>query len=62
MEQINVEHRHGYGTEKLPIEQIIAKLPPFITPEVSHLTVFRANGDNRPFLVLEKIIYSILFL
>ena len=48
--QINVADRHGFGTEKLPVGQIIPQLPRFVTPEIGHLTVFRANGDNRPFL------------
>ncbi len=32
--QINVTDRHGYGTEKMPVEQIKLTLPKFITPDV----------------------------
>ena len=60
---INVSHRHGFGTEKIPVNQIIPQLPSFVTPEVTHLTVFRANGDNRPFLGLRNgSIFHIIFL
>lgn len=49
--EIDKSHRHSYGTEKLPISKIkCSKLPSCITPEVTHLDVFRANGDNRAFL------------
>ena len=61
--QINVADRHGFGTEKMPIKQIKVQLPRFITPEISHLTVFRANGDNRPFLGLRNgTIFHIIFI
>lgn len=61
--QINVADRHGFGTEKIPIDQIKPQLPRFVTPEITHLTVFRANGDNRPFLGLRNgTIFHIIFL
>jgi hypothetical protein len=61
--QINVAERHGFGTEKMPITQIKPQLPKFITPDVTHLLVFRANGDNRPFLGLRSgIIFHIIFI
>ena len=47
---IRASQRHGFGTEKIPVGEIKPMLPSFITPDVSHFTVFRANGDNRPFL------------
>jgi hypothetical protein len=60
--QINVADRHGFGTEKMPVKLIKPLLPRFITPEVSHLTVFRANGDNRPFLGLRNgTVFHIIF-
>ena len=60
---INVSDRHGFGTEKMPVDKIKPKLPNFITPEISHLTVFRANGDNRPFLGLRKgIVFHIIYI
>jgi hypothetical protein len=52
--EINTSNRHGFGTEKMPVGQIKPILPRFITPEITHLTVFRANGDNRPFLGLRR--------
>ena len=61
--QINIADRHGFGTEKIPVGQIKPQLPRFVTPEVTHLTVFRANGDNRPFLGLRNgIVFHIIFL
>lgn len=61
--QINVADRHGFGTEKMPIGQIKQDLPKFITPEIEYLLVFRANGDNRPFLGLRKgNIFHIIFI
>lgn len=61
--EINVSDRHGFGTEKMPVDKIKPQLPNFVTPEISHLTVFRANGDNRPFLGLRKgIVFHIIFI
>ena len=61
--QINIADRHGFGTEKMPVKQIKPQLPKFITPEITHLVVFRANGDNRPFLGLRSgIVFHIIFL
>lgn len=61
--QINVADRHGFGTEKMPVGAIKPDLPNFVTPDVTDLTVFRANGDNRPFLGLRKNnIFHIIFL
>jgi hypothetical protein len=60
---INATQRHGFGTEKMPIAQIIPNLPKFITPDIDFLTVFRANGDNRPFLGLRiGNIFHIIFI
>jgi len=61
--QINVADRHGFGTEKMPVTQIKPKLPKFVSPEITHLLVFRANGDNRPFLGLRKgTVFHIIFI
>ena len=61
--QINVADRHGFGTEKMPVKQIKPQLPRFISPEITHLLVFRANGDNRPFLGLRNgNVFHIIFL
>ncbi len=61
--QINVADRHGFGTEKMPVKQIKPQLPKFVTPEISHLLVFRANGDNRPFLGLRSgVVFHIIFI
>ena len=58
--QIRTSHRHAYGMEKIPKEQIIPKdkLPAFVTRE-AELTVFRAAGDNRIFVGIQqnKIFY-----
>jgi hypothetical protein len=60
---INISHRHSFGTEKMPVKKIKPSLPKFITQDVDSLTVFRANGDNRPFLGLQKEnIFHIIFI
>jgi hypothetical protein len=61
--QISVSGRHQFGTEKMPISQIKPTLPKFVTPDVDALTVFRATGDNRPFLVLRRDnVFHIIFI
>jgi hypothetical protein len=61
--QIQAASRHGFGTEKMPIDQIKPQLPKFITPEITDLIVFRANGDNRPFLGLRNgNVFHVIFL
>jgi len=61
--QVNVSSRHSFGTEKISVTQIKPQFPRFVTPEITHLTVFRANGDNRPFLGLRNgIVFHIIFL
>lgn len=60
---IHTQDRHGYGTEKMPIGKIKKQLPNFITPDVSHLTVFRANSDNRPFLgIRNNNVFHVVFI
>lgn len=60
---IRVAHKHGIGTEKMPINRIKPQLPPFVTPDVTDLIVFRANGDNRPFLgLVNDHIFHVIFL
>lgn len=61
--KISIEKRHGFGTESIPVEQIKVKLPDFVSPDVKHLTVFRANGDNRPFLGIRNgNVFHIIFI
>ena len=53
--EIRNSAKHQFGTEKIKISDIKPKNHPrVITPEVEKLTVFRANGDNRPFLGIEE--------
>ena len=63
---IRTSHRHAYGLEKIPISQLNANIknfPPFITPEVKELDVFRATGDNRTFVGFQKNkVFHILFI
>lgn len=62
--EIRTSHRHAFGTEQLAYEQIKPKdkIPSFITPEIK-FTVFRAHGDNRPFLgIQDKNIFHIIFI
>ena len=61
--EIRKSHRHSFGTEKIPIEQIKVSIPNFITPDVKHLTVFRANGSNNVFVGhQEEHIFHIIFI
>jgi len=60
---IETSDKHGVGTEKIPIDKIKPQLPQFVTPDITHLTVFRANGDNRPFLgIRNEHVFHIIFL
>jgi hypothetical protein len=48
---INTAARHSFGYEKIPKKQLKpTSFPPIITEEVKELTVFRATGNNHPFL------------
>jgi hypothetical protein len=61
--KIRESRRHDYGLESLPKEQIKKRLPPFITPEVKKLHVFRACSDNRPFVGLQRDkVFHVLFI
>lgn len=61
--EISNADRHGFGTEKMPVNQIKLGLPKFITPDVKYLLVFRASGDNRPFLGLRNgTVFHIIFI
>lgn len=61
---IRTSQRHSFGTEQLEYNQIKPKdkIPSFITPETK-FTVFRAHGDNRPFLgIQDKNVFHIIFI
>ncbi len=61
--EIRKSNRHGIGVEKIPIHKIKPELPTCVTPEITELTVFRANGDNRPFLgIQERNAFRVLFI
>lgn len=51
--KIALSHRHSFGTEKIDVSQIKpkGKLPPFVTDDMK-LEVFRAAGNNLPFVGL----------
>lgn len=53
--EIRLSHKHAYGMESIPYNDIKPKdkLPAFVTREVE-LDVFRASGDNRTFVGLQK--------
>ncbi len=61
--EIRQSHRHSFGLEKIPVEKIHPQLPPCITPEVRHLHIFRATGNNLPFIGLEiQKVFRVLFI
>ena len=61
--EIRLSERHSFGMEKIPVEKIHPSLPPFITPDVEDLSVFRAAGDNRPFLGIQNDkIFHVIFI
>ena len=53
--EIRSSHKHSYGMEPIPYNNIKPKykLPSFVTREVE-LDVFRASGDNRSFVGLQR--------
>jgi hypothetical protein len=62
--EINKSPKHSFGTEKISIEKIKQKqLPEIITPDVKKITVFRADGSNKPFLGLRTDdIFHVIFI
>ncbi len=61
--EIRQSHRHGFGMEKIPVDVIRPKLPPYITPEVKYLHVFRATGENLPFVGIQvENVFRVLFI
>lgn len=41
--------RHEYGRESIPVAQMKPQMPSAITPDVTHMDVFRANGAKNVF-------------
>lgn len=61
--EIRTSQRHGFGMEKISVNEIKPQMPSIITPEVSHLMAFRANGNNLPFLGIQKdVIFHVIFI
>lgn len=62
--QIRVSDKHSFGTEDIAIKQLkIKSFPPCITPDVDKLKVFRANGNNLPFLGIQhENIFRVIFI
>lgn len=58
---IETSHKHSGGYEKLEKKVFRPKLPPFITPDVKKLLVFRYGKSNLPFVALrsENILHVI---
>lgn len=50
--EIDKSHRHSYGYEKIPVNQIKPSLPSFVSEDVEKLYAFRYTGNNLPFLAL----------
>ncbi len=55
--RIAISDRHSFGSEKIPVSRLTKKarncLPSFVTDDMK-LEVFRASGNNLPFLGLRK--------
>jgi hypothetical protein len=61
--EIRKAPKHSIGLEPLPRCKIKPDLPPCITPDVNKLHVFRANGNNLPFVGIQiQNILRILFI
>jgi hypothetical protein len=61
--EIRTSQRHGFGMEKISVDNIHPQLPSCITPEVKHLHVFRATGSNLPFVGLEmQKVFRVFFI
>ena len=62
-EEIRKSQRHSFGMEKIPVKNIKPQYPNFITPDVTHLDVFRATGGNKVFVGLQQEnVFHILFI
>jgi hypothetical protein len=61
--EIRCSNRHKFGMEQIPVNKIKAELPPFITPDIKNLHVFRANSNNNSFVGLQcGKIFRIIFI
>lgn len=62
--EIRSSHRHGWGMEKMPVDQIKhVNTIPRITPEVEFLDVLRSSGDNRVMVGLqERQVFNVFFI
>lgn len=62
-EEIRKSQRHSFGMEKIPVKNIKPQCPNFITPDVTHLDVFRATGGNKVFVGLQQEnVFHIIFI
>lgn len=61
--EISKSARHSFGTEKMPVKSLKPDMPAIITDDVDELTVFRANGNNLPFLGIRKSgLFHVIFI
>jgi hypothetical protein len=62
--EIRTSDKHSFGTEIIRIDNIIPTIKPSIlTPDVTHLTVFRATGSNHSFLgINQNGIFHIIYI
>ena len=62
-DEIKRSPHHSFGMEPIPINKIKPLLPPCITPDITKLHVFRATGNNLPFIGIQiQNIFRILFI
>jgi hypothetical protein len=61
--EIRLSQRHSFGMEKIPVDKLHPRLPSCVTPDVTHLHVFRATGNKLPFVGIEiQQVFRILFI
>lgn len=48
-DSIRKSGRHEYGREPIPVSKMKPQMPSVVTPDITHLDVFRANGANNVF-------------
>ena len=59
--EINNQHRHALGLEKISRDGIKAPIPAFITEDVDHFLAFRFNGKKAMVGYRQKYVFYVLW-